>query len=143
MVQDLLLSHPSADTLHILPTTRDPQNNLALSSRNAYLSPSELAVAPILYQALSSAKDTWKAGQTTGEDIIASAKGVILRKIEELSGATDQVDLKLDYFEVFDKNTFEPVRGNVGSGREMVIAGAVWVGTTRLIDNLLLGWEVE
>jgi pantoate--beta-alanine ligase len=57
-----------------------------------------------------------------------------------------EVVLKEDYFEVFEKSTFESVRGGVGCGsverREMVVSGAVWVGKTRLIDNLLLGWSV-
>lgn len=143
MVSDLLLDHPSAETLHILPTTRDPSTHLALSSRNAYLSPSELAVAPILYQALTAAKETWKQGNTTGEDIIAAATATVLQKQSELEDTPERVELKMDYFEVFDRHTFEPIRGKVQSGRELVVAGAVWVGGTRLIDNFLLGWEVE
>jgi pantoate--beta-alanine ligase len=147
VVADLLLAHPSADTLHILPTTRDPETNLALSSRNAYLSPAEMRVAPVLYRALTAAKREWQNG-ASGEDIVEAAKSVVLQEQEGIrreaaaSGA-EGVDLKPDYFEVFDKTTFEPVRGSVDTQRELVVAGAVWVGTTRLIDNLLLGWEVD
>ena len=150
MVSDLLLSHPTSDNLHILPTTRDPSTNLALSSRNAYLSPAELKVSPVLYRALSAAKDSWKSvasssTPTTGEDLVVTATSVVLAEIERLKDAPEGIDadLRLDYIEVFDKHTFEPVRGEVEEGREMVIAGAVWVGQTRLIDNLLLGWEVD
>ena len=150
MVSDLLMSNPTSDNLHILPTTRDPQTHLALSSRNAYLSPSELKISPILYQALSNAKERWNSASssgrpTTGEDIVATATSVILAEIDRLKDAPEgtNANLRLDYIEVFDKHTFEPVRGEVSGGKEMVIAGAVWVGRTRLIDNLLLGWEVD
>ncbi|KAK8846706.1 pantoate-beta-alanine ligase [Kwoniella newhampshirensis] len=155
MVQDLLLSHPTSSNLHILPTTRAP-SGLALSSRNAYLSKFELLVAPVLHRALSSAVDLYNStttslsneeNQVTGEDLVASATRAILDEQERLLSASEDdgggVELRLDYVEVFDKHTFEPVRGKVGTGREMVVAGAVWVGTTRLIDNLLIGWEVD
>jgi pantoate--beta-alanine ligase len=142
VLTDLLLAHPLPKNLHIIPTTRDPHTHLALSSRNVHLSPSELAVAPVLYRALSAARETWQRGGTTGEDMIASATQVVLDTQQELKDDLSGVELRMDYFEVFDKSTFEPVRGDVKEGREMVMAGAVWVGGTRLIDNLLLGWEV-
>jgi pantoate--beta-alanine ligase len=133
--------------MHIIPTTRDPATNLALSSRNAYLSPGEMSVAPTLYQALSAAKSAFESeGQVTGEHLVSIAREVVVRKQEELRKAGAEggggVDLKLDYVEVFDKDTFQPVRGTVERGRELVLAGAVWVGKTRLIDNLLLGWDM-
>jgi pantoate--beta-alanine ligase len=150
VVSDLLLSHPTSDNLHILPTTRDAKTNLALSSRNAYLSPSEQKVSPVLYRALSKAKEEWKSASSsatpiTGEDIVATATSVVLAEIDRLKDAPegDDVNLRFDYIELFDKHTFGPIRGEVPAGKEMVIAGAVWVGQTRLIDNLLLGWEVE
>lgn len=142
MLTDLLLAHPLPENLHIIPTTRDPHTHLALSSRNAYLSSAELAVAPVLHRALSAARDVWQTGETTGEDMITSATQVVLDQQEELGEDRSSVELKLDYFEVFDKMTFEPVRGRLEKGRELVLAGAVWVGRTRLIDNLLLGWQV-
>ncbi|OCF41839.1 pantoate-beta-alanine ligase [Kwoniella heveanensis CBS 569] len=151
LVQDLLLSHPTPDNLHILPTTRS-STGLALSSRNAYLSPPELHVSPVLYRALSAAKDLYASSASegiTGEDLIAAGTRVILDEQEQiLSPSTSMeqgrgVELQLDYIEVFDKYTFEPIRGPVGEGREFVVAGAVWVGKTRLIDNLLVGWEVD
>ena len=84
----------------------------------------------------------------TGEELISRASAVVLEQQAEIGrpGANmgmetgKGVDLEIDYFEVFDKETFQPVRGEIEKGRELVIAGAVWVGKTRLIDNLLLGW---
>ncbi|ORY25324.1 putative PAN6 Pantoate-beta-alanine ligase [Naematelia encephala] len=147
MLSDLLLNHPTPDNLHILPTTRDPQTHLALSSRNAYLSPSELRVAPVLHQALSAARQVFltcssSSEGTTGEEMISAASQIVSAQQEALEAEGSSVDLRLDYIEVFDKHTFEPVRGPVEKDREMVVAGALWVGRTRLIDNLLLGWDV-
>jgi len=130
-----------------MPTTRDPHTKLALSSRNAYLTSDELKVAPILYEALSSTKTLYSSSSTdvavTGEDLISTATKQIMDQQANLTSAGSAVELKLDYVEVFDKTTFEAVRGPIEKGRELVIAGAVWVGKTRLIDNLLLGWDVN
>ncbi|WVR04367.1 pantoate-beta-alanine ligase [Kwoniella sp. DSM 27419] len=151
LVQDLLLAHPTPDNLHILPTTRSPAG-LALSSRNAYLSPAEMAVAPVLYRALTAARDLYKtsaAAGITGEDIISAATRVVLAEQERIlaPGLTEGdgagVELRMDYVEAFDKTTFEPIRGPIGEARQFVLAGAVWVGKTRLIDNLLVGWDVD
>ncbi|ODN75334.1 pantoate-beta-alanine ligase [Cryptococcus amylolentus CBS 6039] len=149
LVNDLLLSHPTPENLHILPTTR-AQSGLALSSRNAYLSPSELSAAPILFSALSEGQASYEEAQRaknnelTGEDIISAATGILLaeqsRLLQASLGSKEAgVEMRLDYVELFDKTTFEPVRGPVGD-KEMVLAGALWVGKTRLIDNVLLGW---
>lgn len=159
MLKDLLISHPTPENMHIIPTSRDPSTHLALSSRNAYLSPSELDVAPVLYRALSAAEShfdtasTDNQGQVTGEDLISIATTVILDQQTKLGTPgsnlgletgekSEGVRLELDYVEVFDRDTFEPIRGPVAKGRKLVIAGAVWVGQTRLIDNLLLGWDM-
>ena len=149
MLTDLLISHPLPENMHIIPTTRDPRTNLALSSRNAYLTPTELEIAPIVAKALEAAQRRYTAhatardssGTLTGEDFIHLASDTV---VAEKEGRAKElgVEVKLDYFEVFDKTTFEPVRGEIEPGKEMVIAGAVWVGKTRLIDNLLLGWSL-
>ena len=143
MVSDLLLSHPTSENLHILPTTRDPETNLALSSRNVYLSPSEHKIAPALFKALSRARDEYEKGEATGEQLVSAAVSHIQNEQRRIKDDGENVELRLDYIEVFDKSTFEPVRGSIESGKELVIAGAIWVGSTRLIDNLLLGWEVD
>jgi pantoate--beta-alanine ligase len=81
----------------------------------------------------------------TGEGLVAAATQTIL-DLQDSLGIDDtptRVDVRLDYIEVFDKYTFEPVRGPIPKRKELVIAGAMWVGKTRLIDNLLLGWKVD
>ncbi|WVQ97767.1 pantoate-beta-alanine ligase [Kwoniella sp. CBS 9459] len=151
LVEDLLLSHPTPENLHILPTTRS-STGLALSSRNGYLSPPELRVSPVLHRAISAAKELYASSASegiTGEDLISAGTRVILDEQERILSPLTTVEegagveLQMDYIEVFDKYTFEPIRGPVGEGRELVVAGAVWVGKTRLIDNLLVGWEVD
>lgn len=142
MLKDLLLNHPSPDNLHIMPTTRDPNSQLALSSRNAYLSPAELAVAPALYHALSSVKAGYASNPAvSAEELLASAQAAIAAAAQ--SAKADGVDVRLDYIEIFEKDDFDVVRGSIGPGRQLVVAGAMWVGKTRLIDNLLLGWECD
>ncbi|WWC59145.1 pantoate-beta-alanine ligase [Kwoniella dejecticola CBS 10117] len=96
-------------------------------------------------------KDEDGAEELTGEDLVANATRVILEEQERILGITTPtpeqqgggVELTLDYIEIFDKDTFEPIRGPIGRNREFVLAGAIWVGKTRLIDNLLVGWETS
>jgi pantoate--beta-alanine ligase len=143
VLKDLLISHPTPENMHIIPTSRDPISNLALSSRNAYLSEAEMEVAPVLYRALSAAKEVYGTEGMTGEELISRATTIVTKEQDRLAASeVERVELKVDYFEVFDKDTFEPVRGRIEAGRETVIAGAVWVGKTRLIDNLLIGWNM-
>lgn len=141
VLRDLLSFYPTSDNLHIIPTTRDPNDQLALSSRNAYLTTTERPFAPTLYRALSLVKDGWTSSSTlTAEEAIAQAKAYIESQAKEAAKAG--VSIKYDYIAVFDKTTFEPIEGSL-EGREAVVAGAIWLGRTRLIDNLLLGWEVD
>ncbi|KAK4689787.1 pantoate--beta-alanine ligase, partial [Tremellales sp. Uapishka_1] len=99
------------------------------------------------HAALSAARGLFEtaasAAPITGEELISEATKVILEEQQRILDEGEDVELKLDYVEVFEKSNFEPMRGEVRSGRELVVAGAMWVGKTRLIDNLLLGWEVD
>ena len=147
MLRDLLLSHPPAENLHILPTTR-AESGLALSSRNAYLESAQLDVAPTLYRALCAGKSVHAActsdgSSLTGEDVVSAATRVVMDVQKEMVSTSFPVEMTLDYVELFDPSTFEPVRGPIRGRGRMVLAGAIWVGKTRLIDNLLLGWDVD
>ncbi|KDQ08944.1 hypothetical protein BOTBODRAFT_117862 [Botryobasidium botryosum FD-172 SS1] len=138
LVQDLLLSHPTPQNLHIVPTLRSSSDGLALSSRNVYLTAPERDVAGVLYAALKRGEEVWKAGG--GRD------GAVRNATEFVeSCARDAeakgVHVKLDYIEMNDPETFEIVDWDtrLEDGRPVILSGAVWVGKTRLIDNILLG----
>jgi pantoate--beta-alanine ligase len=136
---DLLSSTPLPDNLHILATARDAETGLALSSRNAYLSEAERAVAPVLHRALRKAEDAWRSG-ATGAAMIEAANTVVAEEQARIASAGEDVRLEPDYFEVFARDSFAPVHTAPGE-EKLVVAGALRVGKTRLIDNVLLGWE--
>ncbi|KAI0923397.1 hypothetical protein AcV5_008959 [Taiwanofungus camphoratus] len=153
LTRDLLLSHPLPENLNIVPTARDPTTFLALSSRNAYLSPRERDLAaPALYAALEAGKRAWEAGASKDE-CIQITSGVITQTAQRLGGDSgEKVETKIDYIEMNDSETFEVlpsavmrkqwesmVRENGEKGRAVILSGAMWVGRTRLIDNVILG----
>jgi pantoate--beta-alanine ligase len=104
------------------PTVRDP-DGLALSSRNAYLSAAERQQALALSQALLAARATW--------DGDGDAARTLLR--HRLSAAPG---VRLDYAEVCDPETLEPLEGVVEGPAQALVAARV--GATRLIDNIRL-----
>jgi pantoate--beta-alanine ligase len=101
-------------------------SGLALSSRNQYLSTAEHARSAALHGALQQAREMVECRHITGRARICAAVRSHVRKIP---GA------KIDYIDIFDPETLEPVTTVTSSA---VIALAVWVGTTRLIDNILV-----
>ncbi len=104
------------------PTVREP-DGIALSSRNAYLTPEQREQARTLSRALFAARDRW--------DGDADSARALLRRI---MGAAPGV--RLDYAEVCDPQTLEPLEGVVGGPARALVAAHV--GGTRLIDNLRL-----
>lgn len=128
---------------------RDPASSLALSSRNAYLTPTEREyAAPMLYAALSASRSAWAAGLSKAE-CIERARGLVERKASALS--PEGIDVKLDYIEMNDADSFEIVPEDERlatweagvPGRPVLLSGAMWVGKTRLIDNIILGDEAS
>jgi len=103
------------------PTVRDA-DGLALSSRNAYLSPDERAAAPTLYQALLAGGDAIGAGQRDPGSIRAAMAEVVAREPK----------FTLDYAEVTAAD-LTPI-GTVAGEVRLLIAARI--GTARLIDNL-------
>lgn len=105
-----------------VPTVRE-SDGLALSSRNQRLSAEERLLAPALYRALQQVREAIATGVTD----VAEIK----RRGAEQIGTDER--LKLEYLEIVDPDSLEPVERVSGP---VVAAGALWVGTTRLIDNL-------
>jgi pantoate--beta-alanine ligase len=108
----------------VAPIVREP-DGLAMSSRNRYLDEAERASARALSLALSAAQNAFRAGELSPAALVAAARAVLA----EYSGVREQ------YIEVVDPLTLAtPARARPGDA----IAVAAFVGTTRLIDNLLL-----
>lgn len=103
-------------------TVREP-DGLALSSRNILLSRAERVSAPAIFRALQRARDAVESGQQDAGKVVAVARQLLDK--EPL--------LKLDYLELVDPDTLEPVRSIHGPVR---IAAAAFYGSTRLIDNI-------
>jgi pantoate--beta-alanine ligase len=106
------------------PTVRDP-DGLAVSSRNAYLSPAERGQATALYRALRAALAAFRAGRRDPAAVEAAARD----PLEDAPG------VEADYVALVDPATFEPVK-QAEAGQ--VLAAAARVGRTRLIDNVIL-----
>lgn len=104
------------------------KDGLAKSSRNTYLSKEERVAALILNKSLNLALKKLKNGEASGENVINVIKGVI--KEEPLA--------KIDYVEVVDSKTLKPVKKIENS---ILVAIAVYIGKTRLIDNFTFNRE--
>lgn len=108
-----------------MPIVREP-DGLAMSSRNAYLSPDERQRALALSRALNAARAAFAGGERDAATLLANAQEVI-------SGSAG---VRLDYLELRDGESLELSSGPIT--RTAVMAIAAFVGNTRLIDNLLL-----
>jgi pantoate--beta-alanine ligase len=143
MCGDLLLSHPLPSNLHIVPTYRSSTDGLALSSRNAYLTPTGREVASVLYRSLCIGEQAWKDGGGREGAVTAAAEHIInvKRIVEADKEHAVELPIVLDYIEMNDPESFDVVDWDTkeGDGRPVVLSGAVWVGPTRLIDNIILG----
>lgn len=105
--------------LSFVPTVREA-DGLAMSSRNAYLSPEERAVAPTLYASLRQAVERLRAGVSSAESL------------EEARRAVSAVGFEVDYLDLIDASRFVP------SAEGNAIVAAARLGRTRLIDNIEL-----
>jgi len=120
MVRDLAMSVE----IIVCPIIREP-DGLALSSRNAYLSPAERKQATILHRALMRVQSLADKGEHSSEKLIAAARDVF----------AEQPGVRVDYVEIVDRDTLDPVPD---VSRGALVAVAAFVGSTRLIDNIVL-----
>ncbi len=110
------------------PTVRE-KDGLAMSSRNRYLSREERKEATILYRCLTMAGSMVAGGET---DLVKVRKKVTA----ELKGSS--FIKRIDYFDFRDPGTLEKKNTVRGTDREILAAAAVWIGSTRLIDNMTI-----
>ena len=104
-----------------VPTVRLP-DGLALSSRNSYLNEEQKAIAVSLQQSL----------QATKEKLLQGTSSMLTLEREAKDFLSD-CGLKVDYFNISHANSLKPAKT---SDTDLVVLAAVWVGTTRLIDNI-------
>jgi pantoate--beta-alanine ligase len=100
-------------------------DGLAMSSRNAYLDPQERRQALVLHGSLMRVKQLVESGERDVERLKSAGREEIARESA----------VRLDYFEIVDPESLDPV-SDVGKG--VLVAVAAYVGRTRLIDNLVL-----
>lgn len=119
MVEDLSMP------VKIIPvaTTRET-SGLAMSSRNGYLTSTELAIAPTLYQTMQ-----WLSGQLKDNQQGLDYATLVTQASEQLQ----QAGLQTDYIHLCHAHTLAPA---VVSDKEIVILVAAYLGKARLIDNL-------
>jgi pantoate--beta-alanine ligase len=112
--------------IRVMPTVREP-DGLAMSSRNAYLSPDERRRAVALSKALGAAQELLAKGQDDAKALRAAMRTTV----KSVAGP----DADIDYIEIVDPDTFRPVEH---VERRAIAAVAVKIGRTRLIDNMFL-----
>ncbi|MFZ3091624.1 MAG: pantoate--beta-alanine ligase [Nitrospirota bacterium] len=110
--------------IEVLPTVREP-DGLTMSSRNSYLNQEERTAATCLYKSLMKAEELIKTGEKNSEKIIIEMKKII--EAESLA--------RIDYINIRDADTLDDISL---IDRKVVIALAVWIGKTRLIDNVVV-----
>ena len=98
-------------------------DGLALSSRNQHLNSEERLLAPLLFRALRTVRDEVEGGATDAAVALARAAATI----------PNDPRVRLEYLELVDPASFQPVERIAGP---VIAAGALWVGGTRLIDNV-------
>jgi pantoate--beta-alanine ligase len=112
----------------VSPIARE-SDGLAMSSRNAYLSPEQRKQALVLHRSLLRVDSLVKAGERDAARLIAAGG-------EEFAGKSEEENsVRLDYFEIVNPDTLEPLED---VSRGALVAVAAFVGSTRLIDNLLI-----
>ena len=108
----------------VCPIVREP-DGLALSSRNTYLQPDERKAATVLYRALTAAREELASGTRDALQLQTTLRNVL----------QSEPRAAVDYAEIVDANAFEPI---IRVTRPCYAVLAVFVGKTRLIDNLYI-----
>jgi len=109
----------------VCPIVREP-DGLAMSSRNAYLDPPQRQAALVLHRSLMAVQERFDQGERKVMTLIEAGRQPF---------AQDPT-VRLDYFEMVDPETLDPV---VDLSRGALVAVAAFVGKARLIDNIVLG----
>lgn len=109
----------------VCPIVRE-SGGLAMSSRNAYLNPEQRKQAAVLYRSLMRVQSLADRGESSSARLLVAGTQVM----------AEEPAVKLDYFEIVNRDTLDPVSDISGGA---LVAVAAKVGSTRLIDNIVLG----
>ncbi len=110
----------------VVPTVRE-DSGLAMSSRNEYLNKEERGAAAVLHRALSQAREAYNEGERSAASLIELVGSMIEKEPRA----------RIDYVSVNDAETLEKLERL--DDRAVLISLAVYIGNTRLIDNIVLG----
>jgi pantoate--beta-alanine ligase len=108
----------------VCPIVRE-SDGLAMSSRNAYLNPQERKTALVANRSLTETKNRFDQGERNAIALIAVGKQIVAQ----------EPAAQLDYFEIVDPVTLDPMQELTSPA---LVAVSVFIGNTRLIDNILL-----
>jgi pantoate--beta-alanine ligase len=108
----------------VCPIVREA-DGLAMSSRNAYLSPEQRKQAAVLYRSLMRVQSLADRGESSSARLLVAGTQVM----------AEEAAVKLDYFEIVDRDTLDPLSDISGGA---LVAVAAFVGNTRLIDNIVV-----
>lgn len=108
----------------VCPIVREP-DGLAMSSRNVYLSAGQRRQATVLYRALMRVQMLADRGESDAAALVAAGQQVM----------GEEPSVRLDYLEVVNPDTLDAVSGTSGGA---LVAVAAYLGSTRLIDNIVL-----
>lgn len=154
MLTDLHVTSPTPQNLVIIPTYRDSTSSLALSSRNAYLRPEERVWATVLVDALFEGMAAFQRARNEGSgevrvrDVLQVARQSVKRVEEQVQKEGKGVVVKLVYVTINDPDELWDLEGEgeeavVPKGKGAILSGAVMLGRTRLIDNLVFDYELN
>ncbi|HET6779255.1 MAG TPA: pantoate--beta-alanine ligase [Gemmatimonadales bacterium] len=114
----------------VMVRTVRESDGLAMSSRNAYLAGPDRSRAAVLSRALRAAHDGWRSGETEAHALEARMRDIL----------REEPDVTVEYIAVVDPEALAPVRTADG---ETIVALAARIGSTRLIDNIVLAQGID
>ncbi|MGC2194712.1 MAG: pantoate--beta-alanine ligase [Terriglobales bacterium] len=108
----------------VAPIVREP-DGLAMSSRNAYLDPQQRKQALVLSRALTHVQEMFQQGERSAGQLISAGHAIF----------AEEPAVRMDYLSIVDPQSLEPVDS---VSNDALVAVAAYVGSTRLIDNVIL-----
>lgn len=120
--------------LMVCPTVREP-DGLAMSSRNRYLSSAERARALILSRTLEAIKAAYETGENDANALLSLGNAALDQQALSAAVLNDAPPLRLDYLAIVDADSLLALETAAPGA---LVAVAAWIGSTRLIDNVIL-----